>query len=201
MLVGAVMGFWAVQRTGSPAFSRGRGRRGRRRGDGADPRFPRRHLAREPDRLGARADDLRGCGRALVVPGQRPKPRRRAGASTSSPRSCRRLAEAEVIGPILLDQTALVYASWVFVVVVGPLPRPHRPGPERARGRRVAGRGRRDGDQRRRVPVRPHARRRRIRRRRGGVLLARDHPAMGRRHDVRARLDRGRAGWSSPSGG
>ncbi len=52
MLVGAVMGFWAVQRTGSLA---GRDPRGgaRRRGDGVDPRVPRDHAAREPDRLRA----------------------------------------------------------------------------------------------------------------------------------------------------
>ena len=56
MLVGAVMGFWAVQRMPGPAGRAGRGgrRRGaRRRGDGADPRLPRRHAAREPDRLRA----------------------------------------------------------------------------------------------------------------------------------------------------
>ena len=68
MLTGAVMGFWAVQRT-RVAAARDPRRRDRRRGDGGDPRVPRRHAAREPDRLRARADDLRRRGRALVVPG------------------------------------------------------------------------------------------------------------------------------------
>ena len=59
--------------------------------DGADPRVPRDHAAREPDRLGARADDLRGRGRPLVVPRQRPEPRRPAGAA------CVRAVPAEVV--------------------------------------------------------------------------------------------------------
>ena len=51
MLVGAVMGFWAVQRTGSLPLAilvaAVAARRWR------DPRVPRRHAAREPDRLRA----------------------------------------------------------------------------------------------------------------------------------------------------
>ena len=90
MLVGAVMGFWAVQRTpGSLVALAIARRRGRRRRDGADPRLPRDHAAREPDRVGARADDLRRRGRALVVPRQRPQPRRRSRRGTRSRRSCR----------------------------------------------------------------------------------------------------------------
>ena len=63
MLVGAVMGFLAVQRlvgrAGLVLARRGRRRRARRRACRPDPRLPRDHLARQPDRLGARADDLR----------------------------------------------------------------------------------------------------------------------------------------------
>src|SRR5205823_400075 len=54
-------------------------RSARRRSDGAHPRVPRRQLAREPDRVGARADDLRGCCRLVVVPRQRPERGRPAG--------------------------------------------------------------------------------------------------------------------------
>ena len=83
MLVGAVMGFWCVQRfhvgTRRLARRRARRRRARRRADGVDPRVPRDHAAGEPDRLRARADDLRRRRRPLVLPRQRPQPRRPAG--------------------------------------------------------------------------------------------------------------------------
>ena len=94
MLVGAVMGFWSVQRfhaNAGVALAAGDRRRGdRRRGDGLDPRVPRDHAAREPDRLGARADDLRRRRRALVLPRQRPEPRRRSRPPTRSTPSSRR---------------------------------------------------------------------------------------------------------------
>ena len=84
MLVGAVMGFLAVQRIGGPegvvlplaiavAALAGRGRR-------AGPRLPRDHAACEPDRLGPRADDPLRRGRALVVHRQRLRARDRPGA-------------------------------------------------------------------------------------------------------------------------
>ena len=56
---------------------------------GADPRVPRDHAARQPDRLGPRADDLRGRRRALVVPRERPEPRRASRRDTRSRRSAR----------------------------------------------------------------------------------------------------------------
>jgi simple sugar transport system permease protein len=56
------------------------------------------------------------------------------------------LCTAPVVGPILFDQTALVYISWICVVVVALYLAPHRPEPERARGRREPGGGGRDRD-------------------------------------------------------
>ncbi len=60
------------------------------------------------------------------------------------------------------------------------LPVAHAAGSQRPRRRRVAGGRGHDGDQRHRVPLRPHARRRRVRRRRGRDDHARDHAAVGR---------------------
>ena len=99
MLVGAVMGFWAVQRIGGPGGTRsprGRRRRARRRCRGADPRLPRDHAAGEPDRLGARVDDLRGCGRSLVVSRQRPRAGRRPGEARVRARRPVRAADVPV---------------------------------------------------------------------------------------------------------
>ena len=82
MLVGAVMGFWTVQRIDADAGSRSPQRSRRDAGrcsDGVDPRLPRDLPAREPDRLRARPDDLRRRGRALELPRQQPQPRRSAG--------------------------------------------------------------------------------------------------------------------------
>ena len=195
MLVGAVMGFWARAAHRRRSLRRDPRRRDRRCGDGADPRVPRRHAAREPDRLGARADDLRGRGRAFVVPRQRPQPRRPAGAALVRVRSCpHSLADgATSSARSSSTRSVLVYASWVCVAARRALPQPHAARAERARGRRVAGGGRRDGDQRRALPLRAHARRRCVRGRRRRVLLARDHAAVGRRAHRRRRLDRDRA--------
>ena len=170
MLVGAVMGFWTVQRvhatTGVALAARGRRRRARRRGDGRDPRLPRDHAAREPDRLRARADDLRRRGRAFVVPRQRPEPRRPAGRHTFSAVFPDAMQHWPIVGPIVFGQNVLVYVSWVCVVAHRALPVTHAPGPQRPRRRRVAGGRRHDGDQRHALPLRPHARRRRVRRHR-----------------------------------
>ena len=154
MLVGATMGFWATQRAPGPtalvlllavltgAFAGAR--------HVADPRLPRRLAAGEPDRLRAGADDLRRRPRAVVVPGQRPRPRRRAAqapvlrhrrlrarrheggrarSSSTSPRSCTPRGRVSC------------WSRCTF---------PDALRPERARGRREPGRRGRDGDQRRR---------------------------------------------------
>ena len=73
------------------------------------------HAAREPDRLRPRADDLRRCGRAFVVPRQRPasssgKPAKHQFQEVF-PKS---LQDLPVIGPIVFGQSILVYASWVM---------------------------------------------------------------------------------------
>ena len=62
-----------------------------------------------------------------------------------------------VIGPVLFHQSALVYASIVLTGRRRLLPRAHAARAERARGRRVAGRGRHDGDQRHALPLRARA--------------------------------------------
>ena len=122
MLIGAVMGFWTVQRVGGRgpavlalaivvAVVAGRG-------DGADPRVPRDHAAREPDRLRPRADDLRGRGGALVVPRQRPRTRGRAGAARFRRRCRTGQTTLPILGPILFDHSVLVYASWLLVLLV-----------------------------------------------------------------------------------
>ena len=74
------------------------------------------------------------------------------------------LEDLPVVGPIVFGQSWLVYASWLCVIAVGLYLSRTRPGLERARGRRVAGGRRRDGDQRDEVPLPPHARGRRVRR-------------------------------------
>src|SRR5581483_3934490 len=175
------------------ARCRRRGRRPRRRADGAHPRLPRRDAAREPDRLRARADDLRRRRRALVVPGERPEPRRPA---------CE--ARLRALPAALVDARGRHRADPPQPLrprlrVVGlrgrrrRVPEPDAARPEPACGRGVARRRGRDGHRRRRVPLRPHGRRRRVRRRGRRMLLARDHAAVGRRADVRRRLDRDRA--------
>ena len=56
--------------------------------------------------------------RPLVVPRQRPRARRTRRPSTLHARSCRSgMRDAPVVGPILFDQNALVYVSWVCVIV------------------------------------------------------------------------------------
>ena len=106
MLVGAVIGFWTVQRVHASRGhlpGGGHSRRGARgSGAGVDPCLSRDHPAGEPDRLRSRAHDLRRRRRALVLPRQRPQrrgparrphvPRRVPGepcsAGRSSARSC-----------------------------------------------------------------------------------------------------------------
>ena len=160
MLVGAVMGFWAVQRFGGPARSRwpspSPSPPSPARAIGAHPRVPRDHAAREPDRLRSRADDLRrAAGLSSYLGndlGLADAPARHQFDPLDLPRAARTLP---VVGPILFGQTcARLRARGLCVVARRALPRPHPAGAERARGRRVAGRGRRDGDQRLALPVR-----------------------------------------------
>ena len=116
MLVGAVMGFWA-----RAAHRVARGRGPRRRPRGRPWRYPclsRRHLAREPDRLGSRADDLRGCGRPFVVPRQRPQRRRSACPALVRSVLPDAWRHARVLGAVVFDQSVLVYTSWIFVILV-----------------------------------------------------------------------------------
>ena len=72
------------------------------------------------------------------------------------------LASTPIVGPILFHQNALVYVSWVCVAVVAVYLARTRPGLNvRAVG--SAGLGRRDGHQRDALPLRPHARGRCVR--------------------------------------
>ena len=105
------------------------------------------------------------------------------------------LGDLPVFGPILFDQSALVYASWVLTALVGALPRAHALRAQRPRGRRGARVGRRDGHRGRALPVRPRARRRRVRRGGRRLLQPLHHAGLGRgRHArERRRLDRDRA--------
>ena len=152
MLVGAVMGFWAVQRIGLARRSRIARRGARRRRDGDDPRVPRDHAACEPDRLGSCADDLRGCGGPLVVPRQRPEPRRPARAPHVRRRSCRTLAPRKASsGRSCFQQPALVFASWVCVVLVALYLNRTRLGPQCPCGRRGPAAADAMGHQRRRA--------------------------------------------------
>ena len=143
MLVGAVMGFWAVQRDRRPGRARRSplavARRGaRRRGDGADPRVPRDHAAREPDRLRPRADDLRRRGRALVVPRRTTSNLADEPARTSSSRStCSASPTLPVVGPIVFGQTCSSTRRGC-ASSRRALPLADAAGPQRARGRRVA---------------------------------------------------------------
>ena len=75
-------GFLGLAAGSRPGRCRARARRAhgraRRARDGGDRRGPLRVAAREPDRHRPGADDLRGRPRAVGVPGQRPRARRRA---------------------------------------------------------------------------------------------------------------------------
>ena len=64
------------------------------------------------------------------------------------------MQDLPIVGPILFGHTALVYASWVLTAARRLLPRAHPARAQRAGGRRVARRGGRHGDQRRRLPLR-----------------------------------------------
>ena len=196
MLVGAVMGFWAVQRIGGPGglalFLAILVAAARRRSGRARACVSRHHAAREPDRVGARADDLRGSGRAVVLPRKRPQPRRLARASRSSSRSTR--SDCRPCRSSARSSSARPGSS----TCRGPrgarraLPLAHPSRAQRARRRGIAAGGGCDGNQRGRLPVRAHPGGRSVRGHRRRVLQPRDHAAMGRRPHGRCRLDRDR---------
>ena len=82
------------------------------------------------------------------------------------------LADVPILGPILFGQTWLVYASWARRRADRALPGPDPARAERPRRRRVAADGRRDGDQRLRLPLRARRRGRRPRRASAGPASA-----------------------------
>ncbi len=100
---------------------------------------------------------------------------------------------ADIVGPIFLDQSALVYASWVCVLLVALYLSRTRPGLNLRAVGESPGAADAMGINVVSVPLRAHVGRRRVCRRRRCVLLARDHAAVGRRPDGRRRLDRDRA--------
>jgi hypothetical protein len=164
MLVGAVMGFWVVQRfhAARPAV------------------LPAAILVaalagsvmalihaflvvtlRANQIVGAGADDLRGRRRALVVPGQRPQPRRQAGPSRVQPVEPVRPRDAS---GGRADRLRPASTGLCLVGVCAPgraLPRADAAGADGSSGGRVAGGRRCDGDQRRALSLRAHARGRR----------------------------------------
>ena len=195
MLVGAVMGFWAVQRTGVAARSRSSSPRVAGARDGADPRVPRR----------SRCARTRSCpGLALTI---------FAGAAGLSSYLGNDLNLADqparhsfdaVPAALLADgarrRADLLRAVGARLRVVGLRRCSSRctstargPGSTCARSASRPRRPTRWGSTSTRVPLRAHDRRRRVRRRRRRVLLARDHAAVGRRAHGRRRLDRDRA--------
>ena len=206
MLVGAVMGFWTVQRVHASARHRARGRdprrRARGRGDGVDPRLPRDHAAREPDRLGPRADDLRRRGRPVVLPRQRPQPlRRRRRTHTFHAVFPASMQHWPIVGPIVFGQDVLVYVSWACVIAIWLYLSRTRPGLNvRAVGESPAAADTM-GINVTALPLRPHARRRRVRRRRRRDVHARDHAAVGRTGSPAARAGSRSRSSSSRSGG
>ena len=101
------------------------------------------------------------------------------------------LGDLPVVGPIVFDQSALVYASWGLDAPRRALPGSHALGPQRPRRRRGTGVGRRDGHQRHPVPLRPRPRRRRVRRCRRRLLQPLDHSRVGASGDTLV----GGAGW------
>ena len=102
------------------------------------------------------------------------------------------LASTPIVGPILFHQNALVYVSWVCVAAVGLYLARTRPGLNvRAVGHAPASADAM-GINVDALPLRPHPRGRRVRGRGRRGVQPRDHPAVGRRPDTGSRLDRDR---------
>ena len=129
MLTGAVMGFWAVQRTGVGCALAIARRRDRRRGDGAIHAFLVVTLRANQIVSGLALTIFAGAAGLSSYLGNDLQLARRAGASTRSRRSCRTAGRRRsVVGPILFKQSALVYASWVCVLLVALYLNRTRPG-------------------------------------------------------------------------
>ena len=150
-------------------------------GDGADPRVPHDHAARESDRVGPRADDLRGRARSVRLLRGRAPPRRSPGDPpvrlARRPRSRRHaLLRPDPVRPVPARLPLVARDP-----PGGSLPRANAPRTQRARCGRGSGVGRRDGDRRGAVPVRARARRGRVRRRRRRAATASPSPRDGSR--------------------
>ena len=165
------------------------------RGDGGHPRVSHHHAAREPDRLRTRADDLRRRSRPVRVlrkraPSRRLPPAHQFGVASTSSGS----KDLWVFGPILFNQSALVYASWALTAVIALYLARTRLGLNvRAVGEAPASADAM-GINVSRLPLCPRPRRRRVGRRRRSLLQPLDHAGLdGRRHARRRRrLDRDR---------
>ena len=90
----------------------------RRGGHGGDPRVPRHHAPREPDRLRARAHHLRRRAGTVRLRRHRARARRHPAVHQFGDLDVLGLGDLPVLGPILFDQSALVYASWGLTVLV-----------------------------------------------------------------------------------
>ena len=122
MLVGAVTGFLcgaARRRLGGNRAPRGRGRGGARgSGGGARARVPRRHAAREPDRLGLALTIFAGAAGLSSYLGNDFALADDPARFSFAPLDVLGLADLPVVGPIVFGQTWLVYASWLCVAAV-----------------------------------------------------------------------------------
>ena len=103
------------------------------------------------------------------------------------------LGDLPIVGPIVFDQSVLVYLSWACVLAIGVYLARTRPGLNVRAVGGVAGRRGRHGHRRHGVPLRAHGRRRSTRRNRRGLLQPSAHAPVGSRAHRRRRLDRGRA--------
>ena len=156
-----------------------------------DPRVSLRHAPREPDRLRPGADDLRRRPRPVRVPRQRPRARRRpaeasvrARSTSSGSRICRCSGPSSSTSPRSSTRRGRSRRRRL-------LPGAHALGAERARRRRIARRGRRDGDQRHALPLRARARSAARWRASAGPATASRSRRAGRRGDSLV----GGAGW------
>ena len=122
MLVGAVMGFWAVQRLNVSSSLSLAGAVGIAALAGAAMALIHAFLVitlRANQIVSGLALDLRGSRRALRLSRQRPDARRFARALPLPELDVLGLADAPIVGPILFGQSVLVYASWLAVLLVG----------------------------------------------------------------------------------
>ena len=146
MLFGAVVGYWVTQRVeGSPATRAFPGRYSPRRRSGGAMAAIHAFLV-----VTLRANQIvSGLALTIFAGGPRSlgvlRERSSASADTAPTHSSRRSTcsgspISRCVGPILFDQSALVYASWGLTLLVGSLSRSNALGPQRARSRRSSGR-------------------------------------------------------------